>query len=192
MHIDDFLKQSFVRKPENGAVGEESDWLDFCDLQVGGKSIWVGDANFVPHEGDGFLVAVDPGCYSVRAKAIDFGGDKRVSRLRVCRQDAQPEVGGKIGDTWTDTAITGICDHEVFAEIWGEDDDASDAIIRPTLDDYSDCHGIAVLDQARHVIMPFVDSGFGDGSFPIFELTQGGHRIGFEVEFIRKDEPYFS
>jgi len=25
MHIDDFLKQSFVRKPEKGAVGEESD-----------------------------------------------------------------------------------------------------------------------------------------------------------------------
>jgi len=41
MHIDEFLKQSFVIKPENGAVGEESDWLDFCDLQVGGKSIWV-------------------------------------------------------------------------------------------------------------------------------------------------------
>ena len=92
MRIDEFLKQSFVRRPEKGAAGEESDWLEFCDLQVVGKCIWVGDANFVPHEADGFLVAVDPGCYSVTAKAIDFGGDKRVSRLRVCPQGAQPDT----------------------------------------------------------------------------------------------------
>jgi len=190
MHIDQFLKQTVTAHPAKGSRGKESDWLDFYQLQVKGKSMWIGDANFVPHEEDGFLVAVDTGNYLVTAKAIDFGGDKRVSRLRVCLHGVEAELGGKIGETWTDTAITGICDHETFSEAWGDDDDASDAIIRPTLDDYCDGHGVALLNDASGAVMPFVDSGFGDGTFPVFELSRAGRRSGFEIQFIENDAPY--
>src|SRR5690348_11150733 len=135
MHINEFLKDSFTSKPAKGSLGNESDWLEFCPMQLRGTRVWVGDANYVPNEPDGFLVELNPGEYSVTAKAMDFGGDKRVSRLRVCLSGTRPQLGRQIGETWTDTAITGLCDHENFSEVWGDDDDVSDAIIRPALDD---------------------------------------------------------
>jgi hypothetical protein len=40
------------------------------------------------------------------------------------------------------------------------------------------------------VPVPFVSSGLGDGHYPVFALTDGGSRVGFEIEFISQDEPY--
>jgi hypothetical protein len=37
---------------------------------------------------------------------------------------------------------------------------------------------------------PYVSSGFGDGTFPVFELCSNGSRVGFEIEFIPTASPY--
>jgi TPR repeat protein len=170
-------------------TGERSGWLDFCDLVLKGGSILVVDTQFVPSEKDGLLVKLTPGTYSVQAKAVNYGGDVRIARLRVVKNGISPALAEKLGETWTDTANTGICDFETFSQAWGKDDDASYQIIEPFFDTGEE-FGIAVLDEARNALMPFVHSGFGDGSFPVFELQADGVRSGFEIEFIADGEEY--
>ncbi|HXR03384.1 MAG TPA: hypothetical protein VN836_01600 [Verrucomicrobiae bacterium] len=189
MTIQDYLKGEFTGKPKKDDRGRESDWLEFCDLTVRGSKVQVVDASYVPDEREGCMVTLAPGSYHVEVKATAYGGDVRISRLRLVRHGVSPSIGAVLGETGTDTANIGVCDHEVFARAWGGDNDASWEIISPAIEE-ADTHGIAVLDETAGAVMPFVRSGFGDGTFPVHELVADGSRAGFEVVFIRGDEPY--
>lgn len=178
---------SFLK--ETPETGEQTDWLEFCHLELKGSRVLVVDAQFVPSEKDGLIIELSPAVYAVQTKVTNFGGDVRISRLRVSLHGTKPQLGSQIGETWTDTANTGICDFETFSKAWSADNDASYQIIEPFLTDGSN-FGIAELDVATGAVMPFVSSGFGDGSFDVFELTENGQRIGFEIEFIPSDEKY--
>jgi len=118
-----------------------------------------------------------------------YGNDARISQLRAIPSGVTSSTGAQIGETGTDTAKIGVCDHDVFASAWGDDDEASWDIISPAIED-AETHGIAVLDDQVGAVMPFVSSGFGDGTFPIHELVSNGSRVGFEVTFIKPGTPY--
>lgn len=190
MHLSEYFAQPtqvFLRgTPANG---EPSPWLEFCDLELKGSRVLVVDAQFVPSEKDGLLIELPAGKYAVQTQVTNFGGDRRISRLRVLPHGCASQFGAQIGETWTDTATTGICDFETFAKAWGTDQDGSYQIIEPFLVEGS-AFGVAELEVASGAVMPFVQSGFGDGSFAVFELTENGRRTGFEVEFISSDEKY--
>jgi len=189
MTLQDYLEGEFTGKAKRGDRGKESDWLEFSDLTVRGSKVQVVDSSYVPDEREGCMVTLTPGLYQVQAKAMAYGEDVRISRLRVVLHGVSPSAGAELGETGTDTASIGVCDHEVFAHAWGDDNDASWEIISPAIDE-ADTHGIAVLDKAAGAIMPFIHSGFGDGTFPVRELLANGSRVGFEVVFIRSDEPF--
>jgi len=189
MTLQEYLEGEFTGKAKRGERGKESDWLEFCDLTVRGSKVQVVDASYVPDEREGCMVTLNPGSYDVQVKATAYGGDVRISRLRVVRHGVSPSLAAELGETGTDTANIGVCDHEIFARAWGDDNDASWEIISPAIDE-ADTHGIAVLDEDAGAVMPFVASGFGDGRFAVHELVADGSRAGFEVVFIRPDEPY--
>jgi TPR repeat protein len=171
------------------AIGEPTDWLDFCELELKGTNILIVDAHLVPSKEDGLLVALTPGKYVVQGKAINYSGDRRAARLRVFQKATSPELGAKIGKTWTDTATTGICDFETFSTAWGNDSAASYQILAPFFESEDDI-GVAVFDASFGAVMPVVHSGFGDGKFPVFELLKDDHRVGFEIEFIAEGKAY--
>lgn len=179
---DEFLKPT-------PATGERTDWLDFCELELKGSNILIVDTQFVPSEKDGLLVALSAGKYTIQAKTVNYGGDRRVSRLRAFQAGTNPKLGEEIGKTWTDTAMTGICDFETFSKAWGNDNHASYAVIEPFFESGED-FGVAVFDAASGAVMPFVHSGFGDGNFPVLELLAARKRVGFEIVFIAGDEEY--
>ncbi len=95
----------------------------------------------------------------------------------------------KLVGTGTDTANVGLCDFDVFARACGGDHEASWEIISPAIEE-AEILGIAVLDEEAGAVMPFVRSGFGDGTFPVFELVSNGSRVGFEITFIKPGTPY--
>ena len=50
-----------------------------------------------------------------------------------------------------------------------------------------------ILDHLLNALggrIAIVDSGFGDGTSPVYELLVGSERVGFEVVFVPTDEPY--
>ncbi len=189
MKTEDYLAGDFTGKPSYGDFGEESDWLDFCELTLRSPKLHIVDPCYAADPQEGCLVALPPGLYRVQARAMAYGRDVRISRLRAIHPDAVAVTGPEIGHTGSDTANIGIYDFDVFARAWGTDGNASWEVICPTLEAAA-THGIAVLDKSVGAVMPFVSSGFGDGAFPVHELQTDGSRVGFEVTFLRTDQRY--
>lgn len=189
--LDSFLAEAWTADPPTGTLGSETEWLPFCTLSLQGPQLLVIDADFAPAAEDGILVDLPSGRYNVSARVLDYGADKRVSRLRVAREGASVRLGDLLGTTWTDTAKTGVCDYHAYLDAWGADNEAAWTIVGPTLEN-AGTHGIAVLDEARGAVLPFVSSGFGDGEFPVYELLDeaSGARVGVQIEFMPPDLPY--
>lgn len=171
--------------------GEETDWLRLTQLPLPSGMLLVIDVSFVPRESDGLVVELLPGVYSVDAKVAEYGIDRRVGRLRVSRGVDEYIYGRLLGRTWTDCGRTTVCDIEVIKDAWGDDDESAYARIADTVEGASP-FGVAILDAPRGAVLPFAESGFGDGEYPVRELvtTAGGHRIGIEVMFIRPGRRY--
>jgi hypothetical protein len=137
---------------------------------------------------EGCFVKLPSGIYVLQAKAMDFAGRKRVSRLRVALQSAAKLVLGKqIGETGTDTATVAVCDIAALGASIGDDTDRFDELI--TQHEYKDC-GVVELRKKNLIAIPYVSTGFGDGSFPVFELKSGRRRVGMEFEFIAAGYKY--
>jgi len=183
VNLTDYLKQNKRGDPPPGTVGVEfPDWLDVAGLRVTTGSLWAGDP-YVCNAEDGCVVKVPKGDYAVQAKAMDFAGRKRVSRLRVVLQTAEnPALGDEVGEAGTDTARIAVCDIGALDAAVGSDDDQFQELV--TAHDYKEC-GVVKFRLTRPVEMPYVSSGFGDGSGPVFELTAGRRRVGVELEFLR-------
>jgi hypothetical protein len=46
------------------------------------------------------------------------------------------------------------------------------------------------LDAEKNAVLIACSSGFGDGTFSLYELVQDGERCGLEIEMIGPDEEY--
>jgi hypothetical protein len=168
--------------------GNQTGWMDLCSFHLRGSKFLVVDPSFAPSEADGVVIQASPGEYLAETKVMIFGTDRRISRLRVHHKHSNGIIGSELGKSSADTGQIGICDLEVFRKAWGTDDDAAHAKIEDAVQD-SD-FGVVVLNKREGAVMPFVQSGFGDGIFPVFELLEGGSRVGFEVEFIAEGAKY--
>ncbi len=51
-------------------------------------------------------------------------------------------------------------------------------------------YAVARLGRESDTTMLIVESGFGDGTFPVYELRRGSERVGIETVFINPGEPY--
>lgn len=158
-------------------------WLQFVKLVLNGKYFFLTDMRPGPSD-DGLKVNLPPGEYELQVSAFVGEREKRIARLRGIQKGVKPILGKEIGKVSTDCAMLGIYDRknfqsllrqgsEVFYE-WGEA--AMDIVSKP--------YGILVQSLKKSAILPVVTSGFGDGEYPVFELTRDGKRVGFEVEFI--------
>ncbi len=193
MNLEEYLKGTkasiATTMPQKGSKGKETDWLYFCELNLRSGKLLVVDPSYGPKPDQGLLVDLPTGKYVIQARVLNYGPVRYVSRLRVLIQESTPTVGKSIGTVGNDTAQIGVCDHEVFSEAWGDDDDASLEKIQNTLWDAEE-HGVAVLDEENGAVMPFVSSGFGDGEYHVHELLSDGKLAGVEVEFIKAETEY--
>lgn len=192
MDLRAYLEQPGDRSPQSGALGVETDWLPFCQIELKSGRLMVGDASFIPSMGHRPLFVTDlpSGVYAVDAKVLDYGDDRRISRFRVLKANLPPPTPGEcLGATWVDTAKLGICDLEVYLAAAGED-------LRQAIEAYEAAYWnltrptVVILDASVGAVMPVVRSGFGDGTYPVFALDEVGGRAGIEVLFIPQDMPY--
>ena len=108
MNAKEYFDAKSPGGPEKGARGRVTEWLDFGEFVLRGTKCLVVDASFVPSTEDGLLVELPPGHYRLQLKGIDYGGDKRVCRLRAVLPDSTPVLGEKLRETWTDTAVPAV------------------------------------------------------------------------------------
>jgi hypothetical protein len=140
------------------------------------------DPSCVFSPSDGLQIDINPGNYKVQAKVLNYGSDLVISRVRVILPGIEPEPGVEIGRTRTDIAMIGICDPEAFqTEFENQGKAAWDRIEGMIF--AGKLSGIAELNKQSGAVMPFVSSGSSDGEYPVFDLVDGGKRVGIEVQF---------
>ncbi|HEU4882886.1 MAG TPA: hypothetical protein VFT45_11585 [Longimicrobium sp.] len=186
-HVDAVLSPAWTANPATGTRGRETEWLAFTTLSVESGQLMIGDASYLPDPDACLALEVQPGTYTISVKVMDYGTDKRISRLRIARAGAEPELGRKAGAVWADVGRTGVCDAERFGAVEPlKDEQRWTETIGAALD-AAETHGVATFEGVE---MPFVSSGFGDGEFPVYPLKSGGEPVGAEVQFIKPTERY--
>lgn len=165
-------------------VGIDMGWTDLGTLTVSSGRVWVGDAAFAPHEADGKVVELPSGEYEGRVRWLRYGQDERAANLVLVPPSAEFTRGEQLGTTWADTATQGVCDFELLQAALTDEEEYREAYELEVEVKGSQrfAYGNAIL-----LVTP---SGFGDGTFKLFELVHEGRRIGIEVEMIGPDEPY--
>jgi hypothetical protein len=173
-------------------AGEESDWIDFGEIHCKSGKFLVIDPAFVADVSNGVVVKCPSGAYRLSAKVISYGRDRRVSRLRVLNAGIKADATKKreqIGEAWADVAAIGVCDAQAFAKIFPKDEEEAEELIENYLDEGKSA-GSIIMEGHEDTPLCYVSSGFGDGTFPVYALTSGRKRIGFEVEFIEEGAAY--
>ncbi|HEY1174028.1 MAG TPA: tetratricopeptide repeat protein [Verrucomicrobiae bacterium] len=185
----DYFKPAKKITAKKDMPGVFSEWLLLCDYELTGSQMLIVDSDFAPLASDGLLIDLPSGPYQFLVQGADYGGDKRVSAVRVIRSGAASVLGQQIGETWTDTGTTGFCECEKFIQAFGEDEDAVLEKIRAAVEK-AKCCGVLAKGKTKTPIMPFASSGFGDGTHPVFELLAYGKRVGLEVRYIAETRKY--
>lgn len=187
MTITEYLEIKPVSQNPCG-IASETDWLEFCDLALPSGNLYVMDAGYLPEGQSGCEIKLQPGNYRVSAKLIPYGNDARISRLRIASGGASPRLGEALGQVASDLGLVGVADHATYFRVWEEDQETFQETVGTEIPESGVCK-VAKLGAGAGVLVPFVESGFGDGTFPIHALEDGGERVGAEVVFITPDEP---
>lgn len=176
-------------EPRQGQAGIESDWLRLGEfVLLSGRMIAVDVHAGSPD--DSPVVDLPPGRYRAECQGVAYGRGRWVSRLRAVREGCDGLLGAVVGEAWADVANIGLADLEPFAVYSAAllEAEAGAPIFR-RLESITTV-GMLHLDPPGGAWMPLVESGWGDGTFPVFELVDRGERVGLEVEFIPHGTPY--
>jgi hypothetical protein len=187
MQLGDYLQHRPTVKVTQG-LGKESDWLDFTELHLPSGKLHVMDPGYALQKQTG-TIQLPPGVYSALAKVITYGSDSRISRLRVIQPRAVAVLGDELDHISSDIGKIAVADQEAYLQQWPQDPERVGEVVDSHLTS-DDAFGVAELGGEPPVRILFIESGFGDGTFPIFALEKDGRRVGAEIVFIRADEPY--
>lgn len=165
------------------SAASESDWLFHCEFPIQGRRLQVLDVVMAGNDGEGVIIEVPPGVYVVEACVLTDGTNRRISRVRVHPKGVVGALGKLAGKVGVDLAAVAICDvdrlapwardHEDDWQKWGQDLWYG----RTAPAGLYEC-------TAAGTVVPFLDSGHGDGTYPVYLLVEMGTAIGLEVVFL--------
>ena len=168
---------------EQGALGAESDWLFHCEFEIQGKRLQLLDVLMAGNDGEGVILEVSPGVYVVEARVMTYGIDRRISRVRVHPKGEIGTPGALAGEVGVDLAAVAICDVDRLAA-WAQDhEDEWQRWGNQLGYGRTTPAGLYACEPAKTVV-PFVDSGFGDGTYPVYYSMNDGRAVGLETVFL--------
>jgi hypothetical protein len=169
--------------PGNGVVGRERpQWYSVGKLPIISGRISVADLGAIPGP-DAVCVRVPIGDHLVEARLIDFNGSLCLSRVRARDAGAKPSFGPQIGQVSVDFGAVAIADLDAIrATLTDDDEDDLAELTGEMMGRFGEI--VHLKFGCRSVRFAVCQSGFGDGTFPVFALKAGRRVIGIEVEFI--------
>jgi hypothetical protein len=117
---------------------------------------------------------------------MDFEGFRIVGRLRVYPKTLRADrltTGRGVGEAGTDSAAIAVCDlRGLLSAIAGQEHPFQRELEKQLR---GQC-GLLTSKVAPGVALPFVQSGFGDGTGPVYALQAEGRRVGIELTFVER------
>ena len=169
--------------PGNGVIGHERpERYSVGKLAVTSGRISVADLGAIPVP-DAVSIRVSVGVHLIEAKLIDFNGSLCLSRIRACAAGAKPLLGPRVGQVSVDSGAVAIADLDALrATLTDDDEDEFSELTGDLMGRFGEI--VHLKFGRRSVRFAVYQSGFGDGTFPVFALKAGRRIIGIEVEFI--------
>ncbi len=188
--LADFLESTLTGpEADQGTLGTESDWLFHCEFEVQGTRLQMLDVSMAGNDGEGVILDVSPGVYVVEARVMTYGIDRRISRVRIHPKGAVGTLGEVTGEVGVDLAAVAICDVDRLAG-WAQAEEAEwQRWGHPLWYGRTTPAGIYACAPAK-TIVPFIDTGFGDGTYPVQYLMYESRPVGLEAVFIPAGTPY--
>jgi len=189
--LADFLASTLTGpEAEQGTLGTESEWLFHCEFEVRGTRLQVLDVFMAGHDGEGVILEVAPGVYVVEARVMTYGIDRRICRVRVHPKSEIGTLGELAGEVGVDLAAVAICDVDRLAGWAQGDEDQWRRWGHQLWYGRATPAGLYACEPAK-TLVPFVDSGFGDGTYPVYYLMHDNRAVGLEAVFLPPGTPYF-
>jgi hypothetical protein len=194
MKIATFLRTETSGNPSKGMVGQETAWLEMCHLDLLFGKMAVVDSSYAAGGEPGSVHQLPPGRYQASVKVAEYGWDRRVSRVRIGTPDPDAGVGRSVGKAHVDSGSVVIWD----APFAGNYRMRKRSLLKsvqathkklwvPPKRNLCSVGRITAASGDRLIV---VETGFGDGTYPIYELRRCGKRVGLEVVFIESGKPY--
>lgn len=193
MNVQDFLRSAKYSRAEKGSIGKESDWLPFCNMDVRGGHLQMVEKRILgsTYDENSVSIPVEPGPFVVDCRVLSYGGDRRISRMRVRPKSAEVTLGPSAGAIRVDAGGIAITDVDVFAPSVEDHEDKYKKWIEDVLFGKLATTTIGVLHwKPAKTDIPYTSGGFGDGTYKIFQLMLRKHAVGLEVEFIARGTKY--
>lgn len=129
--------------------------------------------------------------FIVEGQFLAFGRDGRIAGLRAYPQGAEVARGEQLGTISDDIGGVAVCDIDPIAQWSAENKDAWHEWADEVLNDWLmlDPAGVIPCEPAKTVVI-YADGGFGDATYPVYALRNGGGVLGLECEFLPVDVMY--
>ena len=193
--IQEFLTQRIEAKPQQGQKGEFTDWLAFHELQLSGDALQFTETRVLGLRGNDehecHEIPASPGIYAVECRGVSFGADLRIAGLRSYPKGKSVTRGNKVSEIPVDMGGVSVVDIAAIHSSMQEDEEKYEEWIEEVLfgDDDVSKYTFHTWEPTSTKI-PSVESGFGDGTYDLFELISDGSVVGLEVEFINENDTY--
>ncbi len=187
MNVQEFLKSAKYTGAEKGSAGKESEWLHFCDFRLRGEHLQMVEQRILgsAHDQNSVSIPAQPGRYVVECRVMSYGGDRRISRMRVRPQNTSVTLGTSAGAIGVDIGGIAITDVDILASSVEEHEGEYEEWIEDALFGKSATKTVGVLRwKPAKTEIPYVGGGFGDGTYKVFRVMAGKQVVGLEVEFI--------
>ena len=189
MDIVDFLEATDSRSPSKGDSGQFSDWLPFFRLSIRGSALQFVEKRVIGIRGaqeyECVEIPVEPGCFSVECRGVRYGNDARVAAMRAIPEGMRVERGKELKRLPVDLGGIAVVDITILETSMDRSSEEYEEWIDEVLFGESGASPVFVDTwEPSSISIPSCESGFGDGTYPCFELLSDGRVVGLEVEFI--------
>lgn len=183
-----YLGQSFGGATQRRAQApDEIVRISFATFELRGTRLGFSDPWGIL---DAVPVVCPSGRYGLEAECFRYGSDARIARVMATLAGRQGERGSLYGEFGVDVASACIFDYDA---IEGYADSAGDAFEQWVEDNIpgrmTDPSGTIACVPAKTSVEYFA-SGFGDGTYPVYELRDDYEIVGAETVFLEPGEPY--
>jgi hypothetical protein len=188
MSLGEFLARPSARRSLESAAGIESEWSTLHNFHLDGSRIQVLDVLGAGTDDDGVIVRTRPGDSVIEGRM--YGAECRLSRLRLRDADCADLVRReRIGTLHVSSGVLAICDVDRLASWAARDakdwdtwrDGLLHAVVEPVGDYPCEPAGTSVV---------YAATGFGAGTYEVFNLVDGSRVAGLEIEFIPFGSPH--
>ncbi len=183
----DYLTINEEGEQQDGLPAPPDDLVIWKTIKIKGNHLVAKDA-VTRHDKEEKLedwphVAIEPGSFSLSLRIYrDEDGAHRVSLFRIAEEGSSPIRGEKLElEMEVDFALASFCDYDLYIQAVKENEDDYEEYADELFDLMERGFG---EDSFKEQTVYFVPSGFGDGEYPVFSLTdESGRIVGLECDF---------